>query len=147
MLGNLFFFRGHSRQKLRGIYRGVGIRSLLEPMKKEKTTKQYYFLSKTHQEVVDQLNTDLPINIKYNEDLVNRVYERYPFIDKAEISLIIKATFQSFRDLLVLGKILNFNKLFFDTKLFIFDYRKNGRIFASLKTKISTPPTMLKNND
>jgi len=116
-------------------------------MKKEKTTKQYYFSNKTHQEVVDQLNTDLPVNIKYNEDLVNRVYEKYPFINKAEISLIIKATFQSFRDLLVLGKILNFNKLFFDTKLFVFDYRKNGRIFASLKTKISTPPTMLKNND
>lgn len=116
-------------------------------MKKEKTTKQYYFIDQSHQEVVDQLNKDLPVNLKYNEDLVNRVYERYPFISKADISLIIKATFQSFRDLLVLGKILNFNKLFFNTKLFVFDHRKKGRIFASLKAKISTPPTMLKNNE
>jgi hypothetical protein len=116
-------------------------------MKKEKTTKQYYFLDKTHTQIVDQINTDLPVNLKYNEDLVTRVHNRYPFIDKSEVSIIVKAVFQSFRDLLVLGKILNFNKLFFDTKLFVFDYRKNGRTFASLKTKISTPPTMLKNND
>jgi hypothetical protein len=116
-------------------------------MKKEKTTKKYYFKDKTHIQVADMINHELPVNLKYNEDLVNRVYERYPFIDKAQVALIIKATFQSIRDLLIMGKILNFNKLFFDTKLFVFDHRKNGRIFASLKAKICTPPTMVKNNE
>jgi len=116
-------------------------------MKKEKITKKYYFNNLTHLQVVDMINTDLPVNLRYNEDLVDRVYQRYPFIDKTEVSIIVTAIFQSFRDLLVLGKILNFNKLFFDTKLFVFDHRKNGRIFAALKAKISTPPTMLKNNE
>lgn len=116
-------------------------------MKKEKTTKQYYFQDMTHQQVVDELNSTIPVNLKYNEDLVDRVHKRYPFLDKTQVALIIRAVFQSFRDMLVLGKILNFNKLFFDTKLFVFDHWKNGHIFPSLKVKISTPPTMVKNNE
>jgi hypothetical protein len=111
-------------------------------MKKQKTVKPFHFQDLTHQEMVDQLNKENPVNIKYNEDLVNRVYAKYPLIKKSEVSLIIKAVFQSFRDLLILGKVLNFNNLFFDAKLHFFDYRKNGHILPSLKVKISTPPPM-----
>lgn len=114
-------------------------------MKKLKTVKPFAFKDLSHQEMVDQLNEDYPINLKFNEDLVNRVSARYSLIDKSEVGLIIKATFQSFRDLLVLGKVLNFNNLFFDAKLHFFDYRKNGHILPSLKVKISTPPKMRNN--
>lgn len=113
-------------------------------MKKPKVIKPFSFKDLSHQEVVDLINEHYPVNIKYNEDLVNRVYERYPVIDKYEIAIIIKAVFQSFRDLLILGKILNFNKLFFDMKFLFFDYRKNGHILPSLKVKISTPPPLRK---
>ena len=111
-------------------------------MKKPKTVKSFYFKSLDHQEVIDQLNKELPVNIKHNEDLVNRIYAKYPLIDKTQVSIIVKAIFQSFRDLLVLGKVLNFNNLFFDTKLHFFDYRKDGHILPSLKVKISTPPPL-----
>lgn len=113
-------------------------------MKKQKTVKPFWFKDLTHQQVADHLNTEYPINLKYNEDLVNRVYNRYPLINKAKIGIIIKAIFQTIRDLMVLGKILNFHKLFFDTKLHFFDYRKNGHILPSLKVKISTPPNLRK---
>ena len=113
-------------------------------MKKPKRVKPFNFNNLSHQQMVDLLNVELPVNIKYNEDLVNRVYARYPLIDKSSVSLIIKSVFQSFRDLLVLGKVLNFNNLFFDTKLHFFDYRKNGHILPSLKVKISTPPPLRK---
>ena len=113
-------------------------------MKKFKTVKPFYFKDIEHQEVVNQLNNDNPVNLKYNEDLVNRVYARYPLIDKTQISIITKAIFQSFRDLLVLGKVLNFNNLFFDCKFHFFDYRKGGHILPSLKVKISTPPPLRK---
>jgi hypothetical protein len=113
-------------------------------MKKQKTTKPFWFKDMTHQQMVDKLNTDHPVNLKYNEDLVNRVHDRYPILDKTSISIIIMAVFQSIRDLMVLGKILNFNKLFFDAKLHFFDYRKNGHILPSLKVKISTPPYLRK---
>lgn len=115
-------------------------------MKKPKVVKPFSFSNLTHKEMVDHINESHPINIKYNEDLVNRVYVRYPIIDKSKIAIIIKAVFQSFRDLLILGKVLNFNSLFFDTKLHFFDYRKNGHILPSLKVKISTPPP-LRNHD
>lgn len=111
-------------------------------MPKLKSVKPFYFKDLNHQQVVDQLNDEYPINIKYNEELVNRIYEKYPLIDKTRISIIVKAIFQSFRDLLVLGKVLNFNNLFFDAKLHFFDYRKSGHILPSLKVKISTPPPM-----
>ena len=115
-------------------------------MKKPKVVKQFAFKDLSHQEVVDLLNTDHPINLKYNEDLVNRVYDRYPLVSKVQVAIIVTAIFQSFRDLLVLGKVLNFNNLFFNAKLHFFDYRKNGHILPSLKVKISTPPP-LRNHD
>lgn len=114
-------------------------------MKKQKVVKPFYFKDCSKQDVVDMLNNEYPINLKYNEDLVNRIHIRYPLISKTEVSIIVKAIFQSFRELLVLGKVLNFNTLFFDTKLFFFASLKNGHILPSLKVKLSTPPPMRKN--
>jgi hypothetical protein len=111
-------------------------------VKKLKTIRPFFFKDMDHQDVVDLLNIEYPVNIKYNEDLVNRVYARYPLIDKTQVSVIIKAVFQCFRELLILGKILNFNNLLFDCKLHFFDYRRDGRILPSLKVKISTPPPL-----
>ena len=111
-------------------------------MKKQQTVKPFSFKNKTHQEVVDYFNDEYPISIKHNEDLINRIYARYPLISKAEIAMIVKATFSSFRDLLILGKVLNFNKLFFNTKLHFSRYKRAGRIFPSLRVKIAMPPKM-----
>ena len=113
-------------------------------MKKPKIVKPFFFKDKTHQDMVDLLNKDLPVNIRYNEEMINRIHARYPLISKYEVSIIVLAVFQSFRDLLVLGKVLNFNNLFFDTKLFFFDRSCRGRIIPSLKVKISTPPKLRK---
>lgn len=110
-------------------------------MKKVKTVKQFFFKNKTHDEMVEIINKDLPIKIE-NTDLIDRIYVRYPLIDKIKISFIVKSVFQSMRELLILGKILNFNNLFFDTKLHFFDYRRNGHILPALKVKISTPPPL-----
>jgi hypothetical protein len=100
----------------------------------------------TNQQMVDHLNENYPISLKHNEDLINRIHARYPVLDKSEVGIIVKAVFASFRDLLVLGKILNFNSLFFDTKLHFFDYCRNGRILPSLKVRISTPPKLRKHD-
>jgi len=117
-------------------------------MKKPKTTKPFYFKDKTHQEVVEEINKELPINLKYNEDLVDRVHARYPLISKSEIAIIIKLIFENFRELLILGNILNFHNLFFNTKLYFFDYKKNGYRFPYVRVKITTPPKLRKlNND
>jgi len=110
-------------------------------MKKQKVVKPFFFKI-SNQEVVDILNRDYPINMRYNEELINRIHSRYPLISKYEISVIVRAVFQSFRDLMILGKVLNFNNLFFDTKLLFFDCCRRGRILPSLKVQISTPPKL-----
>ena len=116
-------------------------------MKKQKTVVPFSFRKMSHQEMVDHLNENYPISLKHNEDLVNRVHARYPLLDKHEIGIIVKAVFASIRDLLVLGKVLNFNTLFFDTKLHFFEHRRDGRILPSLKVRMSTPPKLRKHDD
>lgn len=111
-------------------------------MKKPKIVKPFFFKDITHQQMVDVLNVDLPISLKYNEDLINRIHERYPLIEKHQISIIVKWIFQSLRDFLVLGKVLNFNNLFFDAKLLMFSHLRNGVTFPAVKVQISTPPPM-----
>jgi hypothetical protein len=113
-------------------------------MKKQKVVSPFFFKQLDRQEVVDLINSEMPVNIKYNEDLVDRVYARYPLIDKTQVSIIVKAVFQSLRDLLVLGKVINFNNLFFDTKLLFFLHRRGMVIFPALKVEISTPPPLRK---
>ena len=123
-----------------------GSRYIQVAMKKPKTIVPFAFKDKTKQQMVDQLNDQYPVSLKHNEDLVNRVHDRYPLLDKSEVGIIIKAVFSSFRDLLVLGKILNFHNLFFDAKLHFFNYRRDGRILPSLKVRISTPPKLRKHD-
>jgi hypothetical protein len=113
-------------------------------MKKQKIVKPFFFKDLNHQDVVDLLNSEFPINIRHNSNIIDRIHSKYPFISKYEISMIVIAVFQSMRDLMVLGKVLNFNNLFFDTKLHFFDYCKRGLILPSLKVKISTPPKLRK---
>lgn len=113
-------------------------------MKKQKTVNPFSFKNMDHQEMVDLLNDKNPISIKYNEDLINRIYARYPMLDKTTIAIIVKATFASFRDLLVLGEILNFHNLFFDTKLKFFTHVQNNIAYPALKVLVSTPPRMKK---
>lgn len=114
-------------------------------MKKPKHVKPFYFKDKTHQQVLDEVNRDLPISLKYNSDLINRIHDKNPLIEKSDISKIVIAVFQSMRDLMVLGKVLNFNNLFFDTKLHFFSHERSGHILPALKAKISTPPPLRKN--
>jgi hypothetical protein len=64
-------------------------------MLKLKKIKEYYFKEIDRKDMVDHLNSTLPVNIKYNEDLVDRVHSRYPLLDKTEVSVIVKAVFQA----------------------------------------------------
>lgn len=111
-------------------------------MKKLKQIKEYFFKDLDHNDMISIINRDLPLTIKYNEDLVNRISAKYPILNKTEISIIVTAVFQSIRDLLVLGKILNFNSLFFDTKFLVFSHKRNNIVYPSIKVKISTPPPL-----
>ncbi len=114
-------------------------------MKKQKILKcEFSFKDHSRQQMVDELNSEYPVGLKHNEDLINRVSARYPLLNKSEVGIIVKAIFSSMRDLLVLGKILNFNTLFFDMKLLVFAHRRFGVIFPAIKVQVSTPPKLRK---
>lgn len=105
-------------------------------MRKSKTVKEFSFLNLSKQDMVNFLNTEAPINIKTLEPLINRIYEKYPVIDKSKIAIIVKTVFEVMREFLVLGYVMNFNKLVFDWKLFFFQFNK---INLGLKAKLKTP--------
>lgn len=109
-------------------------------MKKPKTIKEFFFKEAN---INDKLNTTLPINIKHLESLIERVHKRYPLIEKSEVAIIVKMTFESFRELLVSGCILNFNKFVFNMKLYFFKATNK----PAVKMKLTTPPPIRTHND
>ncbi len=111
-------------------------------MKNKKVLREFFFSDKNYKEVVDIINNEFPISLIHNIDLIDRVYARYPIIDKAQIAIIVKVIFETMRELLLSGAVLNFNNLFFDAKLHFFTHLRNGNILPALKMKISTPPPM-----
>jgi hypothetical protein len=80
----------------------------------EKPAREFAF---TDPAIADHLNRDYPIKLSKLQDLIERVALRYPLIEKIEVSRIIKAIFESIRELLVLGCNLNFERIFHDMKL------------------------------
>jgi len=106
---------------------------------RRKSTYSFSFKDMTHQQMVDHLNDEYPISIKYNEELVNRVYACYPLIPKAQVGMIVKAVFSCMRDLLTLGKVLSFHKLLMDVKLLFWPQHLKGKTYGAMKTQLTTP--------
>lgn len=86
-------------------------------MKNKKQPYPFEYKNITKLEAIDLFNDLFPIDLRYNEELIDRVHNKYPYCTKSEISIVVTAIFSSFRELLIFGKVLNFNKLFFNTKL------------------------------
>lgn len=80
-------------------------------MKKYHKGHQPIFKDLTDQEAYDQLNKQYPIKLKYQEDLIDRIYSRYPYLNKVEIAIIVKTTFEGMRYFLLIGKNLHFKKI------------------------------------
>ena len=79
-----------------------------------------------HEQVIEFMNEEYPVNIRYNEDLINRIHTRYPILDKASISVIV-----------------NF---FPDMKLFVFTHHRGGVTFPAVRVKVSTSKLLKGNN-
>lgn len=70
------------------------------------------YKDRTPEDVVDLLNKKIPISLKYNEDIINRIHAKYPLLSKTEISVVVLGVFQTIRDLLILNKEISVNGLF-----------------------------------
>lgn len=107
-------------------------------MKYKKRIKSFFF-----KDGIDQtLNQLDEISLKNHADIFDIVSDRYPILSKIEIAIIIKTIFETLRELLIRGCIININRFFFDFKLHFFQHNKNGeKINNAVKVKIKTPPT------
>jgi len=105
-------------------------------MRKIKPVKNFDFKDLTKQEMLDLINKELPINIKKLEPIINRIYEKYPVIEKADISLIVKTAFELFREYLIMGYIMTFQKFLFDIRLYFFQQIFNNQANTCLKVQL-----------
>ena len=70
-------------------------------------------------EVLDTMASERPIKLIYNEDLLNRIHNRYPTLTKTEITLIVKAIFEEIRYAIFSNKIIRIYKIFSEFKSYM----------------------------
>ncbi len=118
------------------------------PSKKSTVVKPFFFKDHSNEEVLKDLDNYKPIKLSYNEDLLERIYKRYPYLKKKEINLIVRSAFFTIREILLLGNIINFNGLMFDTKMHFIRKKipqikvSKTKIGTFIKVHLGTPPSM-----
>lgn len=124
---------------------GGSVFNIRDNMKNKKTVREFHFLDLSKKEIMDLMNSDHPINIKKFEPIIDKIYSKYPLIDKSQISLIVKMVFESMRDFLVMGYVINFNKFVFDMKLNFFVHVIRDKVFPALRVRLKNPPKIREN--
>ena len=83
---------------------------------------------------LSQMNGEIALNLRYLENLIERVQKRYPLLDKVSVSLIIREIFKVLREIYFSGETLIINN-FIALKLRVFWRR--GR--PNTQSIITTP--------
>lgn len=112
--------------------------------KNKKEDQTFYFRDLSNEELKNSVNNNYPIRISQLELIIDRIHHKYPSLDKSEISLVVRAVFESLRDFLILGYVINFNKFLSDMKLNFFTRVIDGKIGSALRVKLQTPKTLRK---
>lgn len=85
--------------------------------------REFNFKNLTKEQMVEIVDKKFPISLRYNEELIEKVHSRYPLITKAEVAVIVKFVFETMREFMILCKVINFNKVFINLKMY-FSKRK-----------------------
>ena len=80
-----------------------------------------------------------PVKLLDNSDLIDRVYQRYPYLNRGHLALIIQTTLTILRELLLKGRTISLRPLLPNFKLYIFQHIENGITYPAAKVKIGTP--------
>lgn len=76
----------------------------------------FIFKDISNEEVKDLVNKTFPIRLNSLAKIVDRIHLKYPTLTKTEISLIVRNTIESIRDLSILGFTINLQKFLTDAK-------------------------------
>ncbi len=98
------------------------------------SNSNFYYKDKTYQEIIDIIDKELPIHLKNNEDLINKIHQKYPLLTKSEIAVIVKGFFQCLRDVLVSNQVVHVTKLMCHVKWHFRKEKKYIRLFSYIFT-------------
>ena len=105
-------------------------------MHKEKIIN-FVFKDKKPEEIVDIVNKEIPLSLKHQQDLIDRIYIKYPYVKKYEIAVVVMAVFDIIRQSLILGEVINFYNLFMNAKLLFFNSSFGKPLKLKIKNKTS----------
>ncbi len=94
------------------------------------------------EEIIKLINEKFPISIRNHEDLINRIYDRYPVVDKATIAIVVQNTFTCMREQLILGKKLTISSMFINMFLLFFAHSANKRPTPAFSARLKTPDSI-----
>ena len=80
------------------------------------------------------LHEEFPISITDCAPIIDRIYQRYPFIEKHIIALIVKSFFVCLRERLLNGDTISINGLFSHMHLIRFIRKGHKNICVKLST-------------
>jgi len=104
--------------------------------------------NKTHFKSFDinDLNVDLPLNLKELEPLINIIVQKYPSLKKSEISIIIKTFMEEIREQLIHGNGIHIKNFLLNMKLYTFCKLRNNKLMFNTKVQVNTPRKIRNNN-
>jgi hypothetical protein len=104
-------------------------------MKPEKTIKQFHFVQDG-----EPLYASLkPIKLKNHADLIDRIHNRYPYLNRGHLVLVINAIFDTMREALLQGHSIILRPFLPNFKLYIFQHIQDAIVYPALKVKVGTP--------
>ena len=101
----------------------------------KRTVKEFHF----NDDGYDLLQSLPPITLSKHPDLVDRIYNRYPLVNKIEIALVVLATFEVMRNLFLSGCIINLHRFFNAFRVHFFQHTEKDTTYPAVKAKLETP--------
>lgn len=80
-----------------------------------------------------------PISLAYIQHIIDRIHNRYPLVDKSDIAIVVKAFFESIRDILFAGDSISVSGFFTNMSLYDFNKIRKNKYSRIVKVKLNTP--------
>jgi hypothetical protein len=98
----------------------------------------------TDQELIDLFDEVYPINLKGHEDLINHIFQKYPYVSKVDIALIVRASLNVCRDQYLIGNNLKFPGITGGLHMLLIPVKRSyrtlqnliPRLYCSVQTRI-----------
>ncbi len=106
-------------------------------MKPKKIIDKFYFLE-DGAPLFDGLK---PIKLTQQTDLIDRIYKRYPYLNRGHLTLVVHTILTTLRELVLQGHIIVLRPLLPHLRLYVFPHIKDNITYPAVKVKVGTPQT------